>query len=401
MSTKNILDFDDEASIKAYNYTITAIKEFYDTIESDQFRHASGDTIYQYLTKVMELVSFKEQLKRYMYEKSGSKEAFSQWDGSNWMLTSFEKNGCLEEKTKTELKRQINRWLKAETVKRESMFLIGFGLGMDDKTMTKFLTLVIKESDFDFNHPKEVIYWHCLHNGKSYQTAGKMLEAYEEMEQKAHVREDHRWQAMQNMPKEYLGMEEELWVYLHYLKFLNIADQKHLKSRKAFEKLYHEVQQAVAANSNRYSDEKARMLRPEDVNPGKIESVLYSGVPVTEKGNLQSFAALKKQFKSKRLNRVRLNELLSGKAMERFDLITLKFLIEALDEEKLQMHAGPRFTEFVEETNDLLAEAEMLQLYPVNPYEAFILMCIVSDDPLDTFSTVWERSYDEQERNNQ
>ena len=30
MQINNILDFDDEASAKAYNFTITAIKEFYD-----------------------------------------------------------------------------------------------------------------------------------------------------------------------------------------------------------------------------------------------------------------------------------------------------------------------------------------------------------------------------------
>ena len=34
MQINNILDFDDEASAKAYNFTITAIKEFYDTIET-------------------------------------------------------------------------------------------------------------------------------------------------------------------------------------------------------------------------------------------------------------------------------------------------------------------------------------------------------------------------------
>ena len=60
------------------------------------------------------------------------------------------------------------------------------------------------------------------------------------------------------------------------------------------------------------------------------------------------------------------------------------------------MYEGARFTEFVEETNDLLADAGMMTLYPVNPYEAFILMCIVSEDPLDTFAVVWEKSYEEQ-----
>lgn len=148
---------------------------------------------------------------------------------------------------------------------------------------------------------------------------------------------------------------------------------------------------------NRYPDKFGQVTRWENINPARIESVLYSGVPVTEKGNLRSFAALKKQFKSKRLNRARMSELLAGKSMERFDLITLIFLLYALNEDKLGMYAGERFTEFVEQTNDLLAEAGMMSLYPVNPYEAFILMCIVSDDPLDTFAAVWEKSYEESE----
>ena len=397
MQINNILDFDDEASAKAYNFTITAIKEFYDTIESDQFTEAGGDTIYAYLTKVMELVSFKEQLKRYIYEASGTREAYSKMDYGAFMLAAFEKNDCMAGKSKPELKRQINRWLNAETIKRENLFLIGFGLDMDDKVLTKFLTLVLKESDFDFNDPKEVIFWHCRHTGKSYQAAMNMLEAYEQLEQKEPVRADHRWQAFQTMPKMYLGMEDQLWVYLHYLKFLMIADRKTTKSREMFEKIYRRVQRAAADYMNRYPDKFGQVTRWEDINPARIESVLYSGVPVTEKGNQRSFAALKKQFKSKRLNRARMSELLAGKSMERFDLITLIFLLYALNEDKLSMYAGVRFTEFVEKTNNLLAEAGMMSLYPVNPYEAFILMCIVSDDPLDTFAAVWEKSYEESE----
>lgn len=122
------MDFDDEASAKAYNFTITAIKEFYDTIESDQFTAAGGDTIYAYLTKVMELVSFKEQLKRYIYEASGTREPYSKMDYGAFMLAAFEKNDCMAGKSKSELKRQINRWLNAETIKRENLFLIGFCL---------------------------------------------------------------------------------------------------------------------------------------------------------------------------------------------------------------------------------------------------------------------------------
>ena len=76
MSKKNILDYDEEKTIRPQNFTLTAMKEFYDTIESDQFQGASEDTIYKYLTNIMEIVSFKDFLRRYIYEYAGIKENF-------------------------------------------------------------------------------------------------------------------------------------------------------------------------------------------------------------------------------------------------------------------------------------------------------------------------------------
>ncbi len=64
------------------------------------------------------------------------------------ILDGFEKNDCLASvgaKTKQEMKRKANRWIAAESVKRESIFQMGFGLDMDDQTISKFLTLVLKE----------------------------------------------------------------------------------------------------------------------------------------------------------------------------------------------------------------------------------------------------------------
>ena len=45
MSEINIMDFDPSSSIKSYNFTNTAIRRFYDTIDSEQFKdeQRSGD----------------------------------------------------------------------------------------------------------------------------------------------------------------------------------------------------------------------------------------------------------------------------------------------------------------------------------------------------------------------
>ena len=149
MSKKNILDYDEEKTIRPQNFTLTAMKEFYDTIESDQFQGASEDTIYKYLTNIMEIVSFKDFLRRYIYEYAGIKENFNQVTNyPELLLEIFARNDCydsndVEEKKK--LKKKANRWLTSESVKRENMFYIGFGLDMNDKQISEFLTLVLKE----------------------------------------------------------------------------------------------------------------------------------------------------------------------------------------------------------------------------------------------------------------
>ena len=404
MSEINIMDFDPSSLIKSYNFTNTAIRRFYDTIDSEQFKDEKKEKIFEYLTGEMEIVPFNDQLKRYLYEKNEMQEAFRSVTNEQYValiLDGFEKNDCLASvgaKTKQEMKRKANRWIAAESVKRESIFQMGFGLDMDDQTISKFLTLVLKEGDFDFYDPKEIVYWHCRRTGKSYAAAEKLLEEYAAEPSDTSVRKDHMWEAMQNTPKLYVSTEDGLKKYLHYIKNLNIADKRENRARQVFERLYERAKETIAKHMNRYPDEKEvepRRFTAGDISAGKIESVLYTEVPVTKNGNMKSFACLKKQFSGKRLSRERISKVLAGKPVERFDLITLIFLIYALDDEKLESGAEPRFSAFVEETNELLMEADMMELYPVNPYEAFILMCVVSEDLIDTFALVWKKSYEE------
>ena len=37
----------------------------------------------------------------------------------------------------------------------------------------------------------------------------------------------------------------------------------------------------------------------------------------------------------------------------------------------------------------------MMGIYPVNPYESFVLMCLLTEEPLSVYNDVWEMSYKE------
>ena len=48
-----------------------------------------------------------------------------------------------------------------------------------------------------------------------------------------------------------------------------------------------------------------------------------------------------------------------------------------------------------EEIQEILKKCGMSEIYIVNPYECFLLMCLLTDCPLAVFADIWEMSYEE------
>ena len=222
--------------------------------------------------------------------------------------------------------------------------------------------------------------------------------------------------------------ENELLIFLSTLPVAQGTRRQSLTAREHFDRLYLRTRELIAgiltesemdsadkragrledrlSNSDSlYDHEKLLKIRTEkgkfttymadDIAPADIESVILSAVPKDRNGNLASMkgSALNRQFTGKRLTRQHLGEILSGKApITRFDLITLNFFICSQEETESRKS---RYSGFIDSTNRILAECAMGPLYVVNPYECFLLMCILSDDPLGTYSDVWEMSFDE------
>ena len=106
-----------------------------------------------------------------------------------------------------------------------------------------------------------------------------------------------------------------------------------------------------------------------------------------------SASILSRHFAQKRLSRQRIRQILNGKSpVERYDLITLEFFIlsQRMENEKPK----ERYECFLREIRQILSECSMGEIYLVNPYESFILMCLLTDCPLAVFSEIWEMSYE-------
>lgn len=394
------IDFN--TTVRDINFTKNAVNKIHTVVTSEDFEDMDADMIFKFLLSEMELVSFKDYLKRYIYERAELQEPFSLIPDQLYrdiIVDSFEQNRAPHSFTCTSVKWKtaVNRWLEQENVQRSTVFLLGFGLRMREKDVSEFLMKVIKESDFDFYDPWEVICWYCFKNDLPYAKAVELTEKYDHMLQgnDSDARYDRSGGITEQELKEN-GSENRLCSYLYHLKKEGIKEKKESLKYLNFKKLYRKCQTVIAELYQNDEDAQCggKDWIPEEIGPADIEKVLCDGIPMTRNGNLKkmSKSLLNRQFQQKRITRQRLDSLMKRNLeIERYDFISLQFLISSQKEDENPQY---RCRMFIQEVNEILEQCGMMKIYPANPYEAFILMCLLTEMPLLTYYDVWSMSYE-------
>lgn len=401
MSTRmQDLDFEQAevaAPVQEFEFTRRAAQRFKQVVSLDSFEDEDADVIFRCLYKEMELVSFGDYLKRYIYERADLEEPFNEVPAEVYReiaLESFHET-CTPKSmnpTSTKLSALINNWLVQASVKRETVFLLGFGLRMSAEDVSGFLTRVLREQDFDFHNPDELIYWYCYANRLPYKKAEDYKNLYASMEKKP----------LDELPPQKSrepGSEEELVAAL--IRIRSGSDDPLSEKNRAFEafvRLYTRTCEIIAAMYQEDEEERKRdkVWSAEEISPADVEKVICNGIPVNKMGNLRKMSAsiLARHFSQKRFSRQRIASILNHKfPVERFDLLTLEFFI--VSQEKEDEDPYRRYQYFIREMQQILNEGGMGEIYIVNPYECFLLMCMLTDCPLAVFSEIWEKSYEE------
>ncbi len=386
--------------VQDFEFTRRAYENFQQIVNLEEFKDQDAKVIFQYLYQKMELVSFGDYLKRYLYERFRLRQPFSQVPLEEYkeiIIQSFKRTGTPKSMrpTSAKLRTLAGNWLIQASVKRETVFLLGFGLGMSLESVREFLMKVLKENDFDFTDPDEVIYWYCLRNRYSYDVAEKMKQRYHEMRPAEGGADPENCLEALRKGQICLDTQKGLWKYLHLLR-----DGKQNGGRDAYQwfvRLFDKSREIIAQMYQRDVEEVRgnKMWKKEDISPGDVEKVVFNGIPVDQMGNLKKMSAsiLSRHFAQKRLSRQRIAQILKEKSpVERYDLITLEFFI--LSQQMEEAKPKERYEHFLQEIQQILAECSMGNIYLVNPYECFVLMCLLTDCPLAVFSEIWEMSYE-------
>lgn len=415
-------------------FTVKREEEFYNASELDQFKLMDYQVIFDLLLKKMNPIPFSDYLKRYIYLKAqmtGNYKEIGDDVYQKYIIESFRKTDTPPSFTPTSSKISAlaKNWLKQPAVSRNTVFLLGFGLEMSADEVSEFLKKGILEGDFYFKNPREVIFKHCYENRYGYKKACELLNAYEEYTQTFYENLlDEKTVGARRIFSSVKDSQE--LVKLLAKHNLTIDKVTGTTAKNQFEALYNDCRKIIAKSKQteydrdyeeKLSDLKGNLLRNrrlfdfekkkeienyrtsrkvftiEDITESDVEKHLCSGTPVDKNGNLTkiSSSALSVHFAKKRLSKQHLTDINTGKSEpDRFDLITLKFFIVA--EKNQNEPANTRWWNFVEETNEMLNECSMGELYIANPYDAFLQLCMLSEVPLATYDSVIEKSFEQQ-----
>lgn len=426
----------EDHDIRDYDFTDAAWESLYDAVDDTRFFHKDAQLIYNSLRHRLKIRSFGDYLKRYIYEKAGLTEPFAEIQLKEYQLiirSSFSDNHTPASFTATTAKLSTlsKNWLTQQTVKRNVVFLLGFGLNMSVSDVNMFLTKALCEQEINPKDPFEVICWYCYHMRFNYLKFEQLWRIYNETQPNSFNMECFYGEQTIGVRNSMYSIHDDAALITHLAK-LKATENISLMSftaKKCFDSLYDEARALIAKMYNTYEDteyekavqeyirrlsfndrlfdsekqkrieqfrSKKKIFYKDEITESDIEHIICAAIPTDRYGNLISGKAskLNKQFAGRRFSRQRIGNILSGKTeVTRFELITLNFFVFS---QKLDEYPDPkvRYVKFYESTDEILERCFFGKICIQNPYECFILMCILSDNPLSTYADVWELSYD-------
>ncbi|MBQ3277920.1 MAG: hypothetical protein IJG94_02015 [Clostridia bacterium] len=333
-------------------------------------------------------IPFSDYLKRYVYQRSGMIGSFrkiSQEKYVQTVLDAFQETGTpgSMRHPDTRLVTCIRRWFEQASVRRSAVLLLGFGLSMPIEDVNDFLTKAIHDHTLDEDNPLEAICAYCYRNAYRYAKMEQLWHLYERSSAAVEA---------QPAPAQPSGISDADFQFVRRLAKQpneNWLTPTVMKTRETFMKLYTEANQCI--QNDRMSSGKASGPLP----PHALEDVLCASIPRNSHGNLipEFNSGIRETISGKRFSRQHIHELLhSTIEPTRYDLLTLCFFICA---SRVDQQPDPqnRYRQFVDDANRILLDCGFGPVYVADPYESFILICVLSVDPLGTYADVLEQSY--------
>ena len=369
-------------NIPQINFTDSAFSVLYDVVDDPYFLDRDARMIYQALRRRLRAIPFCDYLKRFLYRATEMTEPFREVPPETFrrvLAASFRETQTPVsfEPSTVRSSTLYKNWLTQKSVRREVVLLLGFGLKMDEEEVNELLVKALRERTLDPDDPRELICWYCYRKQYSFLRYTAFMDLY------------RRARTVQDLPDTLTGEDRELMKYLLTARQKGDPARRAARLTESFNDLFSRARVTAAAILAALDEKR---ISPDDITEADLEKILCAAIPRDGNGNLSAAkkSMLFSLFEGKMPSRQRLGRVRKGaEAPDRFDLITLSFFNASQGGGERKA----RYAAFLEDTNALLDSCGLGPVYVANPYECFILMCVLSEDPLATYCDVWELSY--------
>ena len=328
----------------------------------------------------------------------------------------------------------LKRWMgmPCYQVSRELVFLFGFGFNMFAEQVEELLTKVIGQAGFDFRSAQETIYYWCLKQNRGYSGLREWQEKYMEIQEEA---EEQKESGIYEEKEECAGGartryykekavritdEDGFKEYLRELERIRRDTRNRITARETLNIvvniLWYELSkerrgetkwlellieqkeaEGDAQNRTKRTQRDIRTMqkywREVSLEP-LIQSIWQEEDPVAISEKSRKLASLLPDMWKKRS----LQDKLNGESrVRKEDILTGVFLTYAHQLEKQMPYMSGeekdymvRVETYVEDVNTYLEQCGMGEFYIVQPYEIFLVLCLLYDKPYSFFLSVWK-----------
>ncbi len=373
------------AEERSFNFTIRGKEKLQELEKQLKRKELLSPLIYDEMCTEIRTIPFRDYLKRYIYVNSSLNGPFRdipQKEYRQILIETFRENGvpASMDNRETRLATVTGRWLEQYSVGRETILLLGFGLGMMAEEVDSFLMYALHDHRMFADDPFEGICRYCFMHRYGWEKMLQLREQYRKGPEGIKERLEVTQPATRLQSRRIIREDTELLTGM-----LGAADEPETirKTREWFRKLYAMAEEKTAIESS-------GTIRRE-VTPADLERVFCPPVPRDSYGNLRISIRpeVKRELSSKRFTRLHQHLLLSGKKEpERYDLLTLGFYLQTgsvmLEDPRKRKE---KFRKFMD---PILEACGYGPVYEADPYESFLMISLSAQDPMETYNNVIE-----------
>lgn len=279
---------------------------------------------------------------------------------------------------------------------RESMFALAFALQLNVEETVYLFHNVYLDRAFDFRNENELIYYHCISQGKSWKKAKELISKIEYAEE---INDKTLYTiAIQDEIKN-ISDENDL---LDYIKeHRNNLNKNNVTAKKYLARLIDEVKKYVVKEAQLpgYEDWYEKRWKKEDtVSINFMYSVITETTPFSKKGTITIFknARLPKEIKNRFPEAMSFSE--KEPTYESMRKMLIMLFSYAFWYQVQYEHKNFEIEDYTEQLNALLNECGLSELYYGNPHDWLYLFCSNDAAPLRVFREILYNSVEYEDK---